>query len=130
VSASTSATYIFSLLLPVQLPQITLEPCALNAEFQHFILRDLIKFPYFVDTIERGDWGVGGESKAQRHNEDRVTLQTTLVGVSRNGMPVPATILFFFFLKHLVFFETAKEELCKFPSNYTMKIGADLLPEL
>jgi hypothetical protein len=35
---------------------------------QHFLIipsrvipkvRDLIKFPYFVDTIERGDWGEG-----------------------------------------------------------------------
>jgi len=44
LSASTAATtyiyiYIFSLLLHVGLRQITLEPCALNAEFQHFILR-------------------------------------------------------------------------------------------
>jgi len=35
---------------------ITLEPCALNAEFQHFIL-DFIKFPYFLDTTETGDRG-------------------------------------------------------------------------
>jgi hypothetical protein len=33
-----------SVLLPTI---ITLEPCALNAEFQHFI-----KFPYFTDTTE------------------------------------------------------------------------------
>jgi hypothetical protein len=31
---------------------ITLEPCALNAEFQHFI-PDLIKNSYFSDTTER-----------------------------------------------------------------------------
>jgi hypothetical protein len=33
---------------------ISLEPCALNAEFQHFISYwDLIKFHYFADTAER-----------------------------------------------------------------------------
>jgi hypothetical protein len=32
---------------------IPLEPCELNAEFQHFI-PDLIKFPYFMDTTETG----------------------------------------------------------------------------
>ncbi len=31
---------------------ITLEPCALNAGFHHFILR-FNKFSYFADTIER-----------------------------------------------------------------------------
>jgi hypothetical protein len=29
-----------------------LEPCALNAEFQHFI-----KLPYFADLTQRGDSG-------------------------------------------------------------------------
>jgi hypothetical protein len=52
---STAATYIF--IAPTSRTTIiTLEPCALNAEFQHFIL-DFIKFPYFVDTTERGDRG-------------------------------------------------------------------------
>jgi hypothetical protein len=50
----------FSLLLLVQVTIIPLEPCALNAEIQHFVLsfsisyRDLIKFPYFADTTKRG----------------------------------------------------------------------------
>jgi hypothetical protein len=48
---------------------ITLEPCALNAEFQRFVLScsisfwDLIKCPYFADTTERGDRGVKGGPK-------------------------------------------------------------------
>jgi hypothetical protein len=38
VSASTAATYIFT--APTcRTTIITLEPCALNAEFQHFMLR-------------------------------------------------------------------------------------------
>jgi hypothetical protein len=36
---------------------ITLEPCALNAEFQHFILS------YFANLTQRGDMGVKGGSK-------------------------------------------------------------------
>jgi predicted naringenin-chalcone synthase len=56
MSAFSAATYIFT--APTcRTTIIALEPCALNAEFQHFILRDLIKFPYFADTIERGDRG-------------------------------------------------------------------------
>jgi hypothetical protein len=35
---------------------ISLEPCALNADFQHFIPRSN-KFPYFMDTTERMVWG-------------------------------------------------------------------------
>jgi hypothetical protein len=34
---------------------ISFEPCALNAEFQHFILRFLLKCLYFAYTTERGD---------------------------------------------------------------------------
>jgi len=33
--------------------------------------KDLIKFPYFVDTIERGD---SGWKEAQRQGEDKVIL--------------------------------------------------------
>jgi len=52
---STAATYSFT--APTSRTTIiSLEPCALNAEFQHFIL-DFIKFPYFLDTTERGDRG-------------------------------------------------------------------------
>jgi hypothetical protein len=50
---STPTTYIFTALTS---GTTTLEPCALNAEFQHFIL-DFIKFPYFVDITQRGDRG-------------------------------------------------------------------------
>jgi hypothetical protein len=50
---STHTTYIFT--APTSTTTIiTLEPCALNAEFQN---ENLIKFPYFVDTTERGDSG-------------------------------------------------------------------------
>jgi len=44
---------------------ITLEPCALNAEFQHFIPRFNQTFPYFGDLTQRGG-GIGGEKEAQR----------------------------------------------------------------
>jgi hypothetical protein len=53
IIVSTGVTYIFS--APTCTTTIIiLEPCALNAEFEHFIPR-LIKFPYFTDTTERGD---------------------------------------------------------------------------
>jgi len=52
---------------------MTLEPCALNAEFQHFILR-FNKIPNFANTTKRGD---RGRKQAQRHGEDRMTLQIT-----------------------------------------------------
>ncbi len=64
--------HIFSLLLPIHLTIIILEPCALNAEYQHFI----VKFPYFADTTERGD---RGWKEAQRQGEERVTLGLTLM---------------------------------------------------
>jgi len=32
---------------------ISLESCALNADFQSISFPDLIKFPYFMDTSER-----------------------------------------------------------------------------
>ncbi len=50
---STDTTYIFT--APTSTTTIiTLKPSALNAEFQY---ENLIKFPYFVDTTERGDSG-------------------------------------------------------------------------
>jgi hypothetical protein len=55
LNASTPATYIFTALTQTIII-VTLEPCTLNAEFQHFILH-LIKFPYFADTTERGETG-------------------------------------------------------------------------
>jgi hypothetical protein len=75
--ASSAATYIFT--APnCATTIIDLEPCALNAEFQYFVLScsisywDLIKCLYFRDTTERGD---RGWKDAQRQGEDRVTLQ-------------------------------------------------------
>jgi hypothetical protein len=50
---------------------ISLEPCALNADFQHFIPGSN-KFPYFMDTPERKIWG-------ERRPKDSVTLQIILV---------------------------------------------------
>jgi hypothetical protein len=52
LSASIAATYIFT--VPTRTTTIvTLELCALNAEFQHFIL-DSVKLSYFADTAESG----------------------------------------------------------------------------
>jgi hypothetical protein len=66
-ASTTAATYIFTT-LTCTTSIITLEPCALNAKFQHFILRFNQKFPYFADTTERGDRGV----------KERLTLLITL----------------------------------------------------
>jgi hypothetical protein len=38
---------------------ISLEPCALDADFQHFIFRSN-EFPYLMDTPERRVWVKGG----------------------------------------------------------------------
>jgi hypothetical protein len=47
-ASSTVAAYIFT--APTfKATIISLEPCALNADFQHFIPRELPKFPYFMD---------------------------------------------------------------------------------
>jgi len=54
--------HIFSLLIynftvPTRTTtRITLELCALNAEFQHFVL-DLVKLHYYADSAGRGDKG-------------------------------------------------------------------------
>jgi hypothetical protein len=50
---------------------ISLEPFALNADFQHFIPTST-KFHYFTDTPERKVWG-------ERRPKDRVNLQIILV---------------------------------------------------
>ncbi len=50
---------------------ISLEPFALNADFQHFIPTSN-KFHYFMDTLERRVWG-------ERRHKDRVTLQIILI---------------------------------------------------
>ncbi len=57
LSASTAATYIFT--APTCTTTIiTLEPCALNAKFQHFILR-FIKTAFLCGShSKRGDRGV------------------------------------------------------------------------
>jgi hypothetical protein len=52
--------------------KLTLEPCALNAEFQHLILRfNKISFTLRIPLKE----GIGGESRPK----DRVTLQITVM---------------------------------------------------
>jgi len=53
-SASVAATYIFAAPTTCTTTIITLETCALNAEFQHFILRFNKNFPYFANLTERG----------------------------------------------------------------------------
>ncbi len=74
--------YIYFTALNCTTTIISLEPCALNAEFEHFILScsnsswDLMKCLYFSDTTERGDRGWKG---TQRQGEDRVTLRITLL---------------------------------------------------
>jgi hypothetical protein len=55
---------------------ITLEPCALKVEFQHFILKFNIRKLFLANTIERGD---KGWKKAQKHSENRVTLWIDLI---------------------------------------------------
>ncbi len=51
--------HIFSLLLPTPTTIITLEPCALNAEFQNFILRFNKKF--LLCRYHPLKEGIGGE---------------------------------------------------------------------
>jgi hypothetical protein len=51
---------------------INLEPCALNANFQHFIPRFNKKFLTFMDTTERRVWG-------ERRPKDKVTLRRILI---------------------------------------------------
>jgi hypothetical protein len=81
LSASTAATFFFT--APnCTTTLISLEPCALNAEYQHFIPScsisywGLLKCLYFVDTTETGG---RGWKEAQRQGEDRVNLRLTLL---------------------------------------------------
>jgi hypothetical protein len=82
---------------------IILKPCALYAEFQHFILRfskislllqillkegirgisywDLVKFHYFCRYVLLKE-GIRGESRPKRQGEDKVTLHITLISES------------------------------------------------
>jgi len=51
-----------------------LEPCALNAEFQHFFIPRFNKTScYFADLTQRG--GDRGSKEAQRQGEDRMTFK-------------------------------------------------------
>ncbi len=69
-SASTVPAYIFT--VPTcKATLISLEPCALNADFQHFIPR-FNKISYFMDTPERRVWD-------ERRPKDRLSLQIILV---------------------------------------------------
>jgi hypothetical protein len=77
LSASTTATYIFT--APnCTTTIISLEPCALNAEYQHFILR-FIKMSllcgYFVKE------GIGGE----RRPKDRVKTGLLYYNISSHS---------------------------------------------
>jgi hypothetical protein len=55
---------------------VSLESCALNAEFQHFILR--FNKNVFTLRIPLKE-GIGGWKEAQRQGEDRVTLRITRI---------------------------------------------------
>jgi len=57
-------------------PIIGLEPCALNAEYQHFIRRFIKMSFYFADTTERG-----GERRPKDRVKTRVTLWITLLHI-------------------------------------------------
>jgi hypothetical protein len=58
--------------------RFSLEPCALNAEYHHFILKCF----YFADTTERGERGDRWSRKeAQRQGEEKVTLRITLIAL-------------------------------------------------
>ncbi len=74
LSAFTAATHNFNApSLSVQTTIITLEPCALNAEFQHVRPTRFNQLFVLCGLIE----GYGKE--AQRQGEDRVTLMKTLI---------------------------------------------------
>jgi hypothetical protein len=66
MSASIDATYIFTA-PSCTTTIITLEPCALNAEFQHFILRFNKNFLSLLIPLKEGIVG-------ERRPKDRVTL--------------------------------------------------------
>jgi hypothetical protein len=74
LSASTAATYIFT--APNSTTTIiSLDPCALNVEYQYFILR-FIK----ISLLYGYHWKRGqGVKEAQRQGEVRVTLRITLL---------------------------------------------------
>jgi hypothetical protein len=64
LSASTAATYIFTATTTCTTTIIMLEPCALNAEFQHFIPRfNKISITLWIPHYKRG---IGGESRGDK----------------------------------------------------------------
>ncbi len=69
MSACTAVTYIFTPLTTCTTTIITLEPCALNAEFQYFIPR-FIKISLLCRPLKEG---IGDEA------EHRVTWRITLM---------------------------------------------------
>ncbi len=89
---TAAATYIFSLLVLCTTTIITLEPCALNGEYQDLTLRFITRsfFPLGMDTTESGDRG--GWKEAQR---ERVTLWITLLwGEAGTGNWIIFCVLF------------------------------------
>ncbi len=75
MSTSIAVTYIFT--APTCTTTIiTLEPCALNAEFQHFIPRFNKNFLPLGTSLKEG---IGGWKEAQRQGEDWMTLRKTLI---------------------------------------------------
>jgi hypothetical protein len=53
-----------------------LEPCTLNAEFQHFIPRFNKNYLTLQTSLKEG---IGGWKEAQRQGEDRMTLRKTFM---------------------------------------------------
>jgi len=72
LSASATATYILTARI-CRTAIVTLKPCALNPEFQHFILRFVKNFLTLWIPLKEG---IGGWKEAQRQGEDRVTYFT------------------------------------------------------
>ncbi len=98
LSASSDATYIFT--APTcTITKITLENCALNAETFSISYSNLIKFPCFADTTERGD---KGWKQDQRQGEDMVTLWITLCVVELHWKPGLCASRVVFYLDNFV----------------------------
>ncbi len=79
---------------------IPLEPCALNAEIQHFVLSfsilywDLIKLPHFTDTTKRGVRGVKGGPKTRVKTADISTLhQISFIYLSQSQKHWPQSYI-------------------------------------
>jgi hypothetical protein len=76
LSANTIATYILSAHTSTTII-ITLEPCALNAEFQHFILRFNKNFVILRVSLKEEE--IGGGSRKDVGVKEGVTLGITLL---------------------------------------------------